>query len=370
MKRLSKPTFSKKTFLDIKKILNSGNLINGKYANTFEKKISSYLSIKYCSLVSSGTAALHLSLLALKIGKGDEVIIPAYSYIATANVIELVGAKPIFVDINLDDFCINVEKINEKISSKTKAIMPVHEFGMPSQIDLIKLIAKKKKLSIIEDAACAFGAQFKKKFVGTFGDIGCFSLHPRKNITTGEGGIVVTNNRKIHNYINAIKNHGMEIKNRKKIYVYPGYNYRMTDFQAAIGINQLKSVNLIILKRKKIALLYNKLLSRFKWIKVPIFFENRKSVFQSYQILISNEIKLKNLNKFLNKHSIETNIGAQALHIQDYFKKKYKYKELDYPKSYKAFKRGLVLPIGQHINFKDVVNIYKVFKKYNNIVYG
>ena len=200
--------------------------------------------------------------------------------------------------------------------------------------------------------------------------MGCFSLHPRKNITTGEGGIVVTNNKKIHSYINSMKNHGIQNKNNKYIYIYPGYNYRLTDIQAVIGINQLKSINLIIARRKKIALLYNKLLSEFSWIKVPIFYQLRNSVYQSYQIIIGNNVNIKNLISYLKKNLIETNVGAQALHIQDFYKKKYNFKESDYPNSYHAFTRGIVLPIGQHIDTKDVVSIYKVFKRYNNILYG
>tara|TARA_B100000686_G_C16790448_1_gene978327 strand:+ start:1700 stop:2815 length:1116 start_codon:yes stop_codon:yes gene_type:complete len=370
IKRISKPIFSKKTYLDIKNVLDSGNLVHGKFATIFEKKISKYLNIKYCSLVSSGTAALHLSLQALKIGKGDEVILPAYSYIATANVIEIVGAKPIFVDINIDDFCIDIEKIYEKITTKTKAIMPVHEFGMPSKINKICSIAKTNNLYVIEDAACALGAKYKDKHVGTFGKIGCFSLHPRKNITTGEGGIIVTNDKKIYNHVNSLKNHGIKFTNKNKVYAYPGYNYRITDIQATIGINQLRSLDSIISIRKKIALLYNKLLSEFKWIKIPNFDDTQVSVCQSYHIIISKDINLKDLSKFLKKNSIETGIGAQALPIQNYYSKKYKYKKLDYPNSYLAFKRGMVLPIGQHINLKDVINIYKVFKKYNDIKYG
>ena len=188
MIRLAKPEFSDETIRSVLSVIKSGDLVMGEYVSKVEQFLESYLNVENAVLVSSGTAALHLSLLSLGIGAGDEVIVPAFTFPATANMVEAVGAKPVFVDIALDDFCIDCEKIEASISSKTKAIIPVHAFGQPANMEAVLDIAKCHGLFVIEDAACALGAEFENVKVGAYGDLGCFSFHPRKAITTGEGG--------------------------------------------------------------------------------------------------------------------------------------------------------------------------------------
>lgn len=364
MIRIAKPKFSNEAFLNIKKVLKSGNLVQGKNVEKFEHKIKSLIKTKYCVVVSSGTAALHLSLLSLGIKKDDEIIVPAFSYVATANVVELCQAKPIFVDINNDDFCINVDWIEKKITSKTKCIIAVHEFGMPCKIDKIINIAKKYNLKIIEDAACALGAKYNNRIIGSFGDLGCFSLHPRKNITTGEGGIIVTNNKNLYEFVKSMKNHGSGIIKNKKDYINAGFNYRLTDFQAILGLDQIKKIKDIIKYRNKLAFLYDFYLSKIDWIKTPIKYLNRYSVYQSYHILLDKRINTKNLILYLQKNKVESNIGAQAIHIQSYYKKKYLFQNKDFVNSYNAFKHGLVLPIGEHIKKNHIIKICNIIKKY------
>ncbi|MBK7854503.1 MAG: DegT/DnrJ/EryC1/StrS family aminotransferase [Bacteroidetes bacterium] len=221
-------------------VLRSGMLVQGKSSLEFEKEIADYLGCKHAILVSNGTASLHLALIALGIQEGDEVIVPAFSYVATANVVELVGATPIFVDVSIDDFNIEVSQIEKCITPRTKAIMPVHEFGIAANMDEIIEIAKKHNLKIIEDAACALGAKYNGKFVGTLSDIGSFSLHPRKSITSGEGGIITTDDDTIADKIKLLRNHGQRTVDGEMIFEEAGFNYRLTDFQAALAHSQFK----------------------------------------------------------------------------------------------------------------------------------
>ncbi|TSA25911.1 aminotransferase class I/II-fold pyridoxal phosphate-dependent enzyme [bacterium] len=354
MIKLARPYIPEKAIEKAAEVLRSGNLVQGKYVKEFENSICNYLKIKNAVVVSSGTAALHLSLLALGIKRGDEVIVPAFTFPATANVVELVGAKPVFVDINLSDFCIDTAKIEEKITSKTKAIIPVHEFGQSAKLDDIMNIAQKYNLKIIEDAACALGAEFEHQKVGTFGELGCFSFHPRKAITTGEGGVIVTNNDKLAEKLKILRNHGISYKDGKVDFVEAGLNYRMTDFQAVLGIEQLLEIDNIIEQRIKIANLYNEKLSSIDKIKIPHNFKNRKAVYQTYHILVNDVINRDNLIMKLKENGIETNLGAQALPCLTYYKNKYNLKERDFPNAVKAYKQGLTLPMGDHINNENI----------------
>lgn len=363
MIKLAKPYIPDKSIDLATEVLKSGNLVQGKYVAEFEKQLSNYIDIKYAIVVSSGTAALHLSLLALDIKKGDEVILPAFTFPATINVVEVIGAKPILVDIKHDDYCINIEKIEEKITKATKAIIPVHEFGQSADITKIMDIANHYKLKIIEDAACALGTRFQDKHVGTFGDLGCFSFHPRKAITTGEGGLVTTNNKLLANKIISQRNHGISQQNHTVDFHNIGLNYRMTDFQAAIGIPQLEQFDEIINIRNTIANNYNNHLLNNPYIKSPNKYANRKATFQTYHILIDDKYERDVIKQKLKEQQIETNLGAQALNCLPYYQKKYNWKQEEYPNARYAYKQGLALPIGDHINDKDVEYIATTLNK-------
>jgi len=354
MIKLAKPYILERAIDKATEVIRSGNLVQGKYVEEFENALCNYLNVKNAVVVSSGTAALHLALLVLDIKKGDEVIVPAFTFPATANVVEIVGAKPIFVDINLSDFCIDTSKIEEKITSRTKAIIPVHEFGQAAKMDDIMNIARKYNLKIVEDAACALGAEFENKKVGTFGELGCFSFHPRKAITTGEGGVIVTNNDKLAEKLKILRNHGISYKDGKVDFIAAGLNYRMTDFQAALGLIQLAEIDNIIEQRIRIANLYDDKLSSNNKIKIPFKYKNRKAIYQTYHIIISDKINRDKLIKKLKENGIETNLGAQALPCLTYYKNKYNLRKNDFPNALKAYKKGLALPIGEHVKVKVV----------------
>ncbi|KPL19216.1 MAG: glutamine--scyllo-inositol aminotransferase [candidate division Zixibacteria bacterium SM23_81] len=352
MIRLARPQIGQEEIKEVSKVLGSGFLVQGKNVEKFETKVAEYLKVKYAIAVSSGTAALHLSLMALGIKEGDEVILPDFTFPATGNVVALVGAKPILVDIDLKTYNIDPTKIEENITPQTKAVIPVHEFGQAADIDSILAIAGKYDLSTIEDAACALGAESKGRKCGTLGDIGCFSFHPRKAITTGEGGMVVTNSKQLAEKARALRNHGMAIKEGRNSFEYAGFNYRMTDFQGAMGWIQIKKLDEIIEKRRALASSYNALLKDLKEIQTPFEKAGNKHIYQSYVVLLNKQIKRDNIIRKLRERGIETTIGTYCLHCQPFYRKNYSYRDGQFKNSSTAFKQSLCLPL--HIKLKPV----------------
>ncbi len=365
MIKLSKPYIPENAIEEVVKVLKSGNLVQGKYVKRFEEELCNYLKVKNAIVVSNGTAALHLSLIALGIKEGDEVIVPAFTYPATANVVEIVGAKTILVDINLDDFCINTSQIEQAITSRTIAIIPVHEFGQAAKIDEIMLIANKYNLLVIEDAACALGTEFKSKKVGTFGEAGCFSFHPRKAITTGEGGVIVTDNDSLAEKLRSLRNHGISSNESGRYdFIHSGLNYRMTDFQAALGFAQLNIVEKIISKRIEIAEFYDKQLAGIQWLQTPVKFPERRMVYQTYHTIVDEKIDRNTLIKYLKNNGIETNIGAYALNCLTYYMEKYSLDSSSMPGAYNAYKKGIALPMSFFIESETVHNIVNCMRNF------
>jgi len=362
---LAKPNISNKAKEKVIEILNSGLLVQGKQVEIFEKRIAEYLAVKHAICVSSGTATLHLSLIALGIGRGDEVIVPAFSYIATANVVELVGAKPIFIDIDHRTFNIDITKIEEKISRKTKAIIPVHEFGLAADITKIVDIAKKHNLYVIEDAACALGAKENDQFVGTFGQLGSFSLHPRKAITSGEGGIVTTNDNHLAREIKILRNHGIEILNGKMDFVRAGFNYRMTDIQAALVDAQFDGFELLLNRKQELAEIYLNEINNNQ-ILLPFVPNHKTHTWQTFHILLRSEVKRDALKSFLSEHDIMTNYGAQCIPHMKYYKNKYKYNsEVEFPNAYLAYNCGLAIPLFNQLTIEEIKYISETINKFN-----
>jgi perosamine synthetase len=345
-------------------VLNSGMLVQGQKVEDLESSISNYLGSKHAIVVSNGTASLHLALISLNIGPGDEVIIPAFSYIATANVVELVGAKPIFVDIEIESFNINTNLIKEKITKNTKAIIPVHEFGLTCNISEIIDIAKENGLFVIEDAACALGATENNKFAGTLGDIGSFSFHPRKAITGGEGGVIVTNNDELAKKLKILRNHGIEIIDNKMEFVVAGYNYRMTDFQAALILSQFKRFSEILDKKEYLAKMYEQNLKSINQITIPAVNKNKKHTWQSYHIILNDKINRDLIIEDLKKIGIGSNYGAQCIPAQKFYQEKYNIECLKhFPNALRAYKQGLALPLYERINNTEIIRVSTQLKK-------
>lgn len=337
-------------------VLKTGMLVQGQKVEELEKNIAGYLGVKHAVAASSGTATLHIALLASGIGTGDEVIVPAFSFMATANVIELTGARPVFVDIDIKTLNIDVSKIEEAITRKTRAIMPVHEFGMACNITEICEIASKYNLIVIEDAACALGAKENGKYAGSFGEIASFSFHPRKAITSGEGGMLVTNNDKLAEKFRILRNHGISFSNEKTEFVEAGFNYRMTDFQAAFVNSQFQRFEQILGYRNMLADIYFEQLKNVPAIQLPFLPDKKNHTWQSYHILVP--ANRDQIIKKLKEENIVTNLGAQCMPFQEYFQRKYR---LDcqklFPNAMKAYNQGLVLPLYNQLDAEDLKRV-------------
>ena len=355
---LASPDIREEDILAVNEVLLSGNLVQGKNVQALEQKLAEYLNIENCILLTNGTSTLHLILIALGIGKGDEVIIPAFSYIATANVVELIGAKPIFIDINIETFNIDINKIEKAIGPKTKAIMIVHEFGLTAEAFKIKELCIRNNLFMIEDAACALGAKEGNSFAGTIGVAGSFSFHPRKAITSGEGGAVVTSNTDLANKIRALRNHGIDFtKSDTMDFITAGYNCRMTDFQAALLMSQFSRLDKIINRKSEIAKRY---LSEIKnpFIILPKVPHGKTPSWQTFHVLLRNPLKQKEIIIKLRELGIGVNYGAQCMPEQTYYSLKYGHNiSIEFPTAHDAYKNGLAIPLYEKLTNEQVTYI-------------
>ena len=294
----------------------------GEFIINFEKNFAKYCNVDYGIAVSNGTVALHLALAALGIKKGDEVIVPTLTFIATANAVRYCNAKPVFVDSRLDYWCIDPEKIEEKITDNTKAIIPVHLYGHPCDMEAINDIAQDHNLYVIEDAAEAHGAEYKGKKVGSLGDISCFSFYGNKIITTGEGGMCLTDNEELTEKMRILRDHGMN-PNKRYWYDVMGFNYRMTNLQAAVGVAQTEKLDKFIEKKREIAKIYNSGLKDIDGITLPPEMEWVKNVYWMYSILIETGFGTNRdqLIQLLGKKGIETRPFFYPVHIQPQYRK-------------------------------------------------
>jgi dTDP-4-amino-4,6-dideoxygalactose transaminase len=286
---LVKPYFDEDELTEIKNVLESGWVSQGPKVKEFENKIKAYLGVKYAIAVTNCTSALHLSLLGLGIKEGDEVLVADYTFPATGHAVLYCRAKPVFIDINPKTYNINPSLIKSKITAKTKAIIPVHTFGQPAEMDEIMGIAQKHDLIVIEDAVCALGAKYKNKYAGTIGDIGCFSFHARKGINTGEGGLVVTNNKNLAEKIRNLAVFGMKTAWEREInnkFIIPeftevGYNYKMSDITAAVGVAQFKKLERIIKQKQKLAQYWDEKLEEIEFIQPPYVNNDALHIYQA-----------------------------------------------------------------------------------------
>ncbi len=375
----------------IVKPLETGWVVQGPNVAKFQEMFSEFIGVKYAHATTSCTTALHLGLEALGIGRGDKVIVPSFTYIASANAVEYTGAEVVFCDIDLRTFNIDENKLEELIrKDKTiKAIMPVNLFGLCANLPTIMKIAKKYNLKVIEDSACGFDAWIKDKHSGTFGDIGCFSFHPRKPICTGEGGMLITDNEEISKKVSQLKDHGasksdLDRHKEKSGSLLPnftmrGYNYRMTDFQGALGICQMKKAKYIMDGRRKIAKKYYEALKRFSNFLIPPYVpEDYKHGYQSYVCLFTSGENLSNLTKekidkinikrniFMEKleeKSIATRQGTHAVHTLGYYKNKYNLKDEDFLMSYVADRLSIALPLYTEMNDEEFDYVIKNIKE-------
>ena len=338
----------------------------GKYVDAFENKFSQYCGAKYGVTASNGTTSLHLALASLGLKKDDEVILPAFTMISPAFAIVYCKAKPVLVDAEPDTLNIDPNLIEEKITEKTKAILPVHIYGHPCEMDPIKKIAEKHGLFIVEDAAEAHGAEYKSKKVGGIGDIGCFSFYANKIITCGEGGMMITNNEKIATRARHLRD--LSFKNEeKRIYLHSeiGYNYRITNLQAAIGLAQFERIDQLAEMRRKNARLYNKQLKEVNGLKLPTEKSWAKNVFWMYSIQVEPDfgISRDELMKELAEKGIETRPFFIPMNKQPVFKKMNLFKNESYPVAEELSQKGLYLPSSSGLKTDELDYICKTITK-------
>lgn len=336
----------------VRQVLESGYLTTGPMTQRFEQLIAEYLGVKHAVAVSSGTTALHLALICLGIGPGDEVLVPDFTFPASANVIRHCGATPVLVDIDLATFNIDVADLEKKITPRAKVIMPVHLFGLSAEMDTVMALAQKHSLWVVEDAACALGAEYKGRKCGSMGDLGCFSFHPRKVITTGEGGMVVTDDDGYAERLRLMRNHATDRRNGERVFVEAGYNYRMSDVLAAIGVAQMGKLDSIIAKHLELADCYKKALSGLNVLALPTVPEGCKHIYQTYATLLDDRANREDVIQALRLSGIEASIGTYSVSAQP----SYQTCEIP-PNSWQAYQYTLALPFHTRMAKEDTTEI-------------
>ncbi len=320
--------------------------------------------------LSSCTAALHLAVLACGGRPGDEVIVPSFTFAATANVAELAGARAVFCDIDTATFTMDPASFEERITGRTRAVIPVHLFGMAADMDPIVSTAHRHGLRIVEDAACAFGTLYRGRHAGMFGDCGAFSLHPRKSLTTGEGGMLVTDSGEIHDLVASLCNHGSDnatssLPHAMPDIVRPGLNYRLTDIQAALGICQIEDADAIISARKAAAARYDRLLQGIPWLRTPGGRDHAVHSYQAYVCMFepepvtpANVMRTSSLRNAFMEHlalnGISTRPGTHAVHTLKYYREKYGISPEDCPNSWIAAECSVALPLYPGLTAADM----------------
>lgn len=357
---INKPIIGKEEIEEVKKVLLSGQLAQGLKVKEFEDQFAKYIGVKHAIATTNGTTALHLAVLSLGLSSGDEVITTPFSFIASSNCLLYCNLKPVFVDINEDDFGINPDLIEEKITKKTKAILVVHLFGQTVDMSKINKIAKKHKLLVIEDACQAHGAMFLDKKSGSLGNIGCFSFYPTKNMTCGEGGMITTNDDNVDEKIRLLRSHG---QSKRYYHSELGFNFRMTEICAAIGIEQLKKLDGFNKKRRENANYLNKNLNNVKGLVCPFELKGRKHVFHQYTLRILNDFPITReifIEKLI-KAGIDASIYYPVLIPDQEFYKKLGYSE-SLPVAKKVCEEVVSVPINPSLVKKELSFIIKTIK--------
>lgn len=350
----------------------TGWITQGPRVQEFEEKFAAYTGAQYAVAVSNCTTGLHLALIVAGIGKDDEVICPSMSYIATANSIMYVGAKPVFAEVNPADYNLNIKDVEKRITPRTKAILLVHQIGMPADIDAFRELCNSRNLLLIEDAACAAGCSYKGKKIGSHSDLVCFSFHPRKVISTGDGGMVTTNNEAFAKRMKQLRAHGMSVSagdrhgSSKLIFedhLEVAYNYRMTDIQAAVGIKQLEKLDWIIGERRKIADAYLKAFADIPFIRLPKEPDGVFTNWQSFSIYLKPEspVKRNDLMQLLLDAGISSRRGVMTAHRETAYKQYCA--GLSLPDTEDACDNSIIIPLYVPMSKSEVDEVISAFRK-------
>ncbi len=369
---LSELNFDQREQKMVDQVIKRQWLTMGETVERLETNFAAFTGAKYAIALSSGTAALHLAVIALGMKPGDEVIVPSLSFVASSNAILYAGAKPVFVDISaLDDFNLSCEEVERKITARTKAIMVVHYGGYLADMDRIRRVAKRHRLFIIEDSAHAIGADLNSRMAGTLGDVGCFSFFSNKNMATGEGGMIVTNNGRLARKLRLLRSHGMTSMtlNRFKGHAHSydvvelGYNYRMTEISAALGILQLKKLPLANRKRKALTDLYMSNLEGTGGLSIPFQGYPRKSSHHLFPILLDLRVNRRQFMELLKKEGIQSSIHYPPIHRFSYYRKNLKRRQEELPLTEHVGAHEVTLPLYPLLKKKEVAFVCEKIKR-------
>jgi dTDP-4-amino-4,6-dideoxygalactose transaminase len=342
--------------------MESGTLTQGPKVAEFEGLVAERIGAAHTFATTSATTALHLTLAALGVGPGDEVLVPDFTFPATANVVVQQGAVPVLVDIDLATFAIDPADLEMKVTSRARAIMPVHPFGLPADMDPILEVAGRHGLAVIEDAACALGAEYRGRAAGSIGMAGCFSFHPRKSITTGEGGMIATSDATLAERIRLLRSHGGIRQAGRFVFEEAGFNYRMSDILAAVGVAQFRKLDGMLRVRRAVAALYDRALEGMAGVRVPSCPAGSSHTYQSYVVLLDPELDRDAVIAHLAAAGIETTLGTYALHAQSFFARSFGCAPGDIPNSFRAFVSSLALPLHAGITTAQVDEVVDALK--------
>jgi perosamine synthetase len=362
---LSRPEIMNRDIKSVLKVLKTPNLSLGPKVEEFEDKIAHFIGSKYAVAVNSGTSGLHLCVKALGIGKGDEVITTPFSFVASANCVLYEGTKPVFVDIDPKTLNLDVDQIEHKITKRTKAILPVHVFGNPCDMGKMVTVARRHRLWIIEDACEAMGAEYRGRRVGNFGISGVFGFYPNKQLTTGEGGMIVTDNKKIAEICRSLRNQGRTSGERWLSHHRLGYNYRLSDIQCALGISQMERITTILERRERVARYYQIRLKDVKGIELPYSEKGNKISWFVFVIRLDKNYQKRHRDELMRRlmaHGIECNNYFPPIHLQPFYRKTFGYGKGDFPITESVSERTLALPFYNYLKEAQVQYVCDVLK--------
>jgi len=363
--QIATPSLGKEEWEALREPIESGWLTQGPKVAAFEKAFAQRHQVKHAIAVTSATTGLHLALAALEIGPGDEVIVPAFTWVATANVVIYCGATPVFVDVDRITFNIDLKDLARRVTPRTKAIIPVHLFGLCADIDAVRSDIR-PDIKIVEDAACAAGAALHDRPAGSLGDLGVFSFHPRKSITTGEGGMVTTNDDHLAEQVKRMRNHGASVSEEERHrgprpYLLPefemlGFNYRMTDLQGAVGLVQLTKLDRFIDERAKMAAKYRKDLADLHWLRMPEEPSEGRHAWQAcvtYVDPITAPMPRNQIMEALQQQGIATRPGTHAVHMLKYYRQRFGLRPEDYPGARDCDQNTMAIPLHNKLSPDD-----------------